>query len=142
VKTLPGGILAELEKKVAKTGESRPARMAGSWVLAYLVFSISRRPNIQPWWNSICDDLLLWKEWGFERVPPYKTTWQRFTDLGSIAGFPRRPPVPSSELFVVTRNGSACGCSWGGVMGSTHTGESSDRARELGSLEAPSVRQR
>lgn len=74
-----------LERK-AKTLRSRygPKRQKGSWVLAYLHFRLSKKDDIEPWWCDVQRRLDLWRVFGFDHVPAYQTTWERFAELEGI----------------------------------------------------------
>ena len=69
-----------------------PARMQGSWVLAYIGHVLSGEPNIQPWHTATKDKPSFWKLCGFPQmvdekgrrvqvIPAYPTVHQRLTEL-------------------------------------------------------------
>jgi len=60
-------------------------RSPGHWPLLYLCFTVSREPNIEPWYRTVCTQRSLWSACGFTDVPAYQTVWQRFTELERFA---------------------------------------------------------
>lgn len=54
-------------------------RSPGSWALAFLVFTVSGRSDVEPWAASVEPDI--WAECGFREVPSYQSIWLRFAEL-------------------------------------------------------------
>ncbi len=72
-----------------------PARMAGDWGLVYLAFSISRIPDVEPWYQRVCEDAAFWKLCGFvERPgPPPRGARRRLRHGASVVLVPTYPLV-------------------------------------------------
>ncbi|HVA22166.1 MAG TPA: hypothetical protein VNN74_08745 [Candidatus Micrarchaeia archaeon] len=68
-----------------RTRLAGPDRLPGEWPLLYLTFVISRIPDIEPWYQRVCDDQRLWSACGFSTVPSYRLVHRRFTELEAIA---------------------------------------------------------
>jgi hypothetical protein len=58
-------------------------REPGEWGLAYLGFTVSRHPDIQPWLNQSSD--AFWLACGFAAKPPYSRVYAHFTELEQLA---------------------------------------------------------
>jgi hypothetical protein len=68
--------LADLEANWARPREP------GEWGLAFMGFTISRHPDVQPWLNSTTD--AFWIACGFTGKPPYSRVYSRFTELEQV----------------------------------------------------------
>lgn len=62
----------------AGPGGGRP-RIEGHWTLAYLAFTGSKIPDVQPWWRSTSD--ADWVVFGFQQRPTYERTYAHFVRL-------------------------------------------------------------
>lgn len=78
-------LLNTLIEPTVRSYEWGPARMSGDWPLIYLVFVISRIPDIEPWYQRVATDRVLWRACGFEQIPSYHTVYLRFRELEAHA---------------------------------------------------------
>lgn len=74
-------LLNDLAAATAPAYAWGPSRMAGNWPLIYLVFVMSRIPDVQPWYQRVMEDRSLWEACGFDLVPSYDTVYLRFREL-------------------------------------------------------------
>ena len=70
-----------LQQAFARAYKWGPERMSGDWVLVYLSFVISRFPDIEPWYQRVCEDLGFWRACGFISPPSYRLAHLRFTEM-------------------------------------------------------------
>ncbi|MGB9482863.1 MAG: hypothetical protein WCB86_03095 [Candidatus Dormiibacterota bacterium] len=70
-----------LQRAFERTYKWGPERMSGDWVLVYLSFVISRFPDIEPWYQRLCEDLGFWRACGFNSPPSYRLAHLCFTEM-------------------------------------------------------------
>jgi hypothetical protein len=115
-------LLRTLQVAAERTYEWGPKRQPGDWVLLYLAFSISRIPDMQPWYQRVIDDDKLWRACGFENPPSYRLVHYRFAELETIAEVFE---VAASELMQRARTKEPRVGAWwhlDGTEAETHAG--------------------